>query len=146
MIGIDTNILVYAHRADSVWHQNADQRLTELAESCKPWMIAWSCLHEFLAIVTHHNIFNPPTPLKDAVLQLEYWLESPSLEIIGELADYWILLKSILDAGKISGPAIHDARIAAIYIQNEVKIVWTADRDFNRFPGIKAVNPLIAVD
>jgi predicted nucleic acid-binding protein len=32
MIAVDTNVLVYAHRADSEWHLPAYPRLAELAE------------------------------------------------------------------------------------------------------------------
>jgi uncharacterized protein len=31
MIALDTNLLVYAHREDSPWHDAACARLTELA-------------------------------------------------------------------------------------------------------------------
>ena len=31
MIGVDTNLLVYAHREDSPWHDAAYARLAELA-------------------------------------------------------------------------------------------------------------------
>ena len=53
MIAIDTNILIYAHREDSVWYEPADQCLTQLAEADLPWAIPWPCIHEFLAITTH---------------------------------------------------------------------------------------------
>ncbi|MGH8512011.1 MAG: hypothetical protein ACREU8_11700 [Gammaproteobacteria bacterium] len=32
MIGVDTNILVYAHREDSEWHEPAYARIARLAE------------------------------------------------------------------------------------------------------------------
>jgi predicted nucleic acid-binding protein len=32
VIAVDTNILVYAHRSDSPWHQPAARQLRELAE------------------------------------------------------------------------------------------------------------------
>ena len=32
MIALDTNILVYAHREDSEWHQQAVRCVSELAE------------------------------------------------------------------------------------------------------------------
>ena len=37
----------------------------------------------------------------------------------------------------------HDARIAAICIENGVREFWSADRDFNRFPSLKVRNPLV---
>jgi hypothetical protein len=38
---------------------------------------------------------------------------------------------------------VHDARIAALCLTNGVQALWTADRDFGRFPRLRAVNPLI---
>jgi uncharacterized protein len=61
VIALDTNLLVYAHREDSPWHDAAYARLTELAEGRALWAIPWPCLHEFLAIVTHPRIYAPPT-------------------------------------------------------------------------------------
>jgi hypothetical protein len=39
--------------------------------------IAWQCLYEFVAIVAHPRIHDTQTPLEDALLQAEAWLESP---------------------------------------------------------------------
>jgi predicted nucleic acid-binding protein len=44
----------------------------------------------------------------------------------------------------ITGPATHDARIFAICRLHGVRELWSADRDFTRFKGIRVVNPLIA--
>ena len=143
MIAVDTNILVYAQRADSVWHKAADQCIAELAESGRPWAIPWPCIHEFLAVVTHPRIYRPPTPVATAIEQVEFWLECPTLTLFAESAEHWAILKSTLLAGNLAGPVIHDARVAAICRQHGVKTVWSADRDFSRIGGIKVVNPLL---
>ncbi|MEL6247707.1 MAG: TA system VapC family ribonuclease toxin [Cyanobacteria bacterium J06648_16] len=144
MIAVDTNILVYAHREDSEWHVAADQCLTELAESSSPWFIPWPCIHEFLAIVTHPRIYDLPTPLEDAVEQVNCWMESPTLSLLGEGPGYWKTLKAILNNGRVRGPQMHDARIAALCQCHGVTQLWTADRDFNRFRELATTNPLVA--
>jgi len=143
MIAVDSNLLVYAHREDSPWHETANARIVELAEGRAPWAIAWPCIHEFLAIVTHPRIYSPPTPLKNAIDQIEAWMESPTLVLLSEAADYWLLLRSTLQSGRVSGPQIHDARIVAVCRQHGVRELWTADRDFGSFPGLTVRNPLI---
>ena len=50
---------------------------------------------------------------------------------------------NLLADGKISGPAVHDARVAALCLTHGVQALWTADRDFTRFPRLRTVNPLI---
>jgi toxin-antitoxin system PIN domain toxin len=143
MIAVDSNLLVYAHREDSPWHEAAYACLSRLAEGRYPWAIPWPCLHEFLAIVTHPRIYDPPTPLEKAIEQVEAWLESPGLVLLAESQDHWTQLRPLLLSGRISGPRVHDARVAAICIQHGVSELWTIDRDFSRFPGLKVRNPLV---
>ncbi len=144
MIAVDSNLLVYAHREDSPWHNAAYARIVELAEGPAAWAIPWPCIHEFLSIVTHPRIYAPPTPMEKAIDQVEAWLESPSLVLLSESEDYWPQLRSILQTGRISGPQVHDARVAALCQQHGVSELWTIDRDFSRFPGLTVRNPLAA--
>ena len=142
MIAVDSNVLVYAHRADSPWHQPAAKAVRDLAEGKSEWAIPWPCVHEFLAIVTHKRIYDPPTPLARAVEQVEAWFQSPTLVMLAESGGYWKQLRATLEEGKIRGPRVHDARIAAICVDHGVKELWSADRDFNRFPSLKVHNPV----
>jgi hypothetical protein len=89
MIAVDTNILVYAHREDSPWHDSAYASVVELAEGRALWATPWPCVHEFLAIVTHPRIYSPPTPLAAAIDQIGAWFESPSLMLLKETEGYW---------------------------------------------------------
>ena len=143
MIAVDTNILVYAHREDSPFHEPAERRIAELAEGSATWSIPWPCVHEFLAIVTHSRIYAPPTPLPRAMDQVDAWLGSPTLVLLAESAAHWPTLRTVLARGRIAGPQVHDARIAALCQQHGVRELWSADRDFNRFPGLVVVNPLV---
>jgi len=142
MIAVDTNLLIYAHREDSDFHEQALSALRGLAESGGRWSIPWPCLHEFLAITTHPKIFKPPTPMSIALNALKVWLESPGCEMIGEGSGYFGHLEKLVTNGKISGPVVHDARIAALCIYHGVDVLWTADRDFSRFSAVKTHNPL----
>jgi uncharacterized protein len=142
VIAVDTNILVYAHRADSAFHEAAAARLTELAEGRAAWAIPWPCVHEFFSVVTHPRIFDPPSTPGEAIDQIEAWLESPSEVTISEGPMYWPTMSRLLSEGKIAGPAVHDARIAALCIAHGVRQLWTADRDFSRFPDLSVANPL----
>ena len=143
MIAVDTNILVYAHRADSEWHAAAASRLTALAESGAAWAIPWPCLHEFFSIVTHARIYTPPTPMDKALDQIDAWLESPGIVLLSESELHWQTLRELLVAGRVAGPMVHDARIAALCKQHGVAQLWSADRDFSRFAGLKVNNPLV---
>ena len=145
MIAVDTNILVYAHRLDSEFHAPAAEIVRTLAESFHEWAIAWPSVHEFFAIVTHPRIYRPPTPIPRALAQIEAWLGSPSLVLLGETSKHWQNLRSLIVEAKIEGAKVHDARIAALCMQHGVRELLSADRDFSRFPQIAVRNPLIAV-
>lgn len=143
MIAVDSNLLVYAHRRDSPWHAEARRRMIELAEGKVAWAIPWPCIHEFLSVTTHPRIYDPPSTLAEAIDQVDAWLESPSLVLLAEAADYWPSLTSTLAAARIAGPLIHDARVAALCELHGVRELWTADRDFSRFAALHTRNPLV---
>lgn len=143
MIAVDTNVLVYAHRADSPFHGAAAAALKGLAEDRASWALPWPCVHEFYSIVTHPRVYDPPSTTAEAISQIGAWLESPSVVPVGEGETYWPTLRSLLSGGKIAGPAVHDARIAAVCIAHGVRELWTADRDFSRFPRLRTANPLL---
>jgi toxin-antitoxin system PIN domain toxin len=145
VIAVDTNILVYAHRQDSEFHAPAAEIVRALAESFHEWAIAWPSVHEFFAIVTHPRIYRPPTPIPNALAQIEAWLGSPSLVLLVETSKHWQNLRALIVEAKIEGARVHDARIAALCMQHGVRELLSADRDFSRFPQITVRNPLIAV-
>lgn len=143
MIALDTNLLVYAHRRDSEWHEPAAAIVVSLAEGAASWALPWPCLHEFIAIATHPRIYDPPTPVADAIAQVDAWLESPSALVLSERSDYWSLAKEVFATGRVKGPLVHDARVVALCRSHGVREPWSADRDFTRFPGLHVRNPLL---
>ncbi len=143
MKAVDTNILVYAHRADAPFHDRAREAVRALAEGDSAWAIPWPCVHEFLAKVTHPRIFKRPTPLGRAIDQVNDWLHSPVCRALGETEGYLDVLDSTLRSSEVVGAKVHVARIAAICVVHGVETLWSADRDFGRFPHLKVTNPLI---
>lgn len=142
MIAVDTNVLVAASRDDAPGHELAWPAIAALAEAPVAWAIPWPCVHEFLAIVTHPRIFDPPTSLELALDQVDAWNESPSLVVLAETINYWPQLRTVLAGSDVIGPRVHDARIAALCLVHGIEELWTQDRDFSRFPSLKTRNPL----
>jgi uncharacterized protein len=143
VIAVDANILVYAHRTDAPFHGPALNAVRTLAEGTERWAIPWPCIHEFLSVVTRARVFTPPSTTEEAIRQVDFWLESPSLSVIGESERHWEVLKNLAIKSRLQGPVFHDARVAAICLVHGVRTLWTADRDFSRFPALKTANPLI---
>jgi toxin-antitoxin system PIN domain toxin len=141
LIAVDTNVLVHAHRRDSPWHGAAAGLIRSLAEGHAPWGIPWPCLHEFYAKATHPRIFAPPSTVAQALDQIDAWRASPTLALLSEGPDHIDRLTRLLQDSQVVGPMVHDARIAAICLSHGVRLLWTADRDFDRFPALATRNP-----
>lgn len=141
MIALDTNVLVYARRREAEHHKAARDLLTRLAEGHEPWALPWPCVYEFLRVVTHPRVFDPPTQLTDALEDLEGLLASPSLRMLGEGPAHAGHLLRAARSGRAVGNLAHDAHIAALVIEHGVTELYTADRDFARFPGVRTRNP-----
>ena len=145
MIALDTNILVYARREESVHHARARDLLIRLSEGSEPWALPWPCLYEYLRIVTHPRIFSPPTGLERAIEDLESLFESPSLTLLGEGPAHAAHLRRFVLSGEARGNLAHDAHIAALAHEHGVRELLTTDRDFARFPDIRVRNPFESV-
>jgi toxin-antitoxin system PIN domain toxin len=143
MIALDTNLLVYAHRVENPFHAAASRLVSQLAEGKKAWAIPWPCLHEFYGVVTSRRSPVTPSPVDVAINQVEIWLESPSLQLLSETPEHWPHLRQLIARAKLQGPLVHDARIAALCLAHGVRELWSADRDFSRFPSLRVRNPLV---
>lgn len=141
MIALDTNILVYARREETPQHTTAKALLRKLAEGAEPWALPWPCVYEYLRVVTHPRVFDPPTDLQTALEDLQSLIQSPSLILLGEGPSHFGHLFQSIIHGNAHGNLIHDAHIAALAVEHGVAELWTSDHDFARFPGIRATDP-----
>ena len=143
MIAVDTNVLVYAHRADSPFHDQARAALQRLTAAGRTWAIPWPCVHEFLAVVTHPRVYVPPTRPDLASRAVNDLIAMPGLLLLGEAADHGARLRPLLEGPWVVGPKVHDARVAAVCLGHGVEELWTADRNFSWFPELRTRNPLV---
>ena len=122
MIAIDTNLLVYAHRRESSYHQQANDLVRDLAEGESRWAIPWPCMYEFFSVVTNPRIWRETasTPAQ-ASRQIEAWINSPNLSLLSETEDFATVLIQLMQQPRIRGPIIHDARIAALCLAHGVE-------------------------
>lgn len=132
MIALDTNILIYAHREEYPHHARAKARIIELATRPAPWGVPVFCLGEFVRVVTHRRILNPPSSLAQATAFLDRLSDSNSFSILHAEGDYWVDLKAALEMADARGNLAFDAQIAALCLRHGATLL-TADRDFARF-------------
>ena len=69
------------------------------------------------------------------------WLEQPAAGILEPGERHWEILTRLMSAGQTTGPLVMDAALAALAIEHGATL-YTTDRDFSRFAGLKLTNPL----
>lgn len=133
MIAIDTNVLVYAHRQEFPRHAAAKARIVQLAVRPAPWGVPIFCLGEFVRVVTHRKVLNPPSSLEQATAFIDRLGDSESFRVMLADVEYWSDLKSALELAGARGNLAFDAQIAALCVRHGATLL-IADRDFARFP------------
>ena len=137
MIAVDTNILVYAHRRELAKHDAARRRVIALAEGRARWALPVFCLGEFLRVITHPRLFDPPFTPSEACNALGRVLASPSLTVISPGPGYPDLLAEAVREANTIGNLIFDAQIVALCREAGVGTLLTEDRDFDRFGSFR---------
>ncbi|MBN1944678.1 MAG: PIN domain-containing protein [Bradymonadales bacterium] len=139
MIAVDTNILVHADRMELPLHRQAFTRLRELAEGNVAWALPIFCVGEFVRVVSHPRLFNPPTPAVEAFDQIDALLHSPSVRLLRPGNRFLPLFRQLVDESGVQGNLVFDAQIAALCLEHGATRLLSEDRDFARFPGLEVV-------
>ena len=140
MIAVDTNILLYADREETPQHRAALRALRRLAEGHEAWAIPIQCVGEFLRVVSHDRVFQPPTPIGEALASIESLLASPSARVRVPGGRYLRILREVIERAEVRGNLVFDAQIAAVCLEHGATTLLTEDRDFTRFQGIKPLS------
>ena len=141
MIGLDTNILVFAHRAGTTHHGRAIDLLERLSTGRTPYGLFWPSLYEFLRVVTHHWVFDPPSTIQQAGQAVADFLRPPVAMVLRETAAHAGILADMLRDTPVTGNLVHDAHLVALAIEHGVHEILTLDGDFRRFPQVASRNP-----
>jgi toxin-antitoxin system PIN domain toxin len=136
MIAVDTNVLVYAHREESLYHERAAAAVRDLAEGDTPWGLPVFVLGEFLRVVTHPRVYAPPTSRQAALATVEALLASPTVRVLTPGDRFWPLLQGVIEEGQVIGNRIFDAQLVAVCREHGVDTILSEDRDFRCFPSI----------
>ena len=141
MIAVDTSILVYAHRSETELHAVATSELVALAEGVAPWGLPIFCVTEFMRVVTHRRVFNPPSTVSQAFDFLDDVLASPVCRVIRPGRDFLGILTETARRADARGNLMFDAQIAALCREHGIAEVLTNDRDFERFEYLRVRYP-----
>jgi toxin-antitoxin system PIN domain toxin len=140
---VDTNVLVGAAIETSPIHAPCRRRVESWADGDMPWFITWSVAYEFVRVVTHPRVLAAPISTSDAWRYLRRLIASPSADILthterhAEIAgEVWAALP------EFRGNRVHDLHIAILMREHGIDKIYTRDRGFQRFPFLRALDPL----
>ncbi len=133
MIAVDTNVLIYAHRLETDLNAAARAELVRLAEGTEPWALPVFCLIEFMRVVTHRRVFNPPSTIAQAMDFINGIVAAPTCHVALPGADFLRHLETTARRADARGNLMFDAQIAALCREHGIAAILTNDRDFERF-------------
>lgn len=140
MIVLDANILLYAYGTASPQHEKARSCVEELFSGSELVGLPWQTMAAFLRVSTNARVAGAHS-VAEAVNEIEEWLKQPSVRVLAPGDDHWPVFRRMVVEGQASGALVSDAQIAALTIEYG-GVLYTADRDFARFPGLRWKNPL----
>ena len=143
MILIDTNLLIYAVNSDAPRHDVARKWLEDTLSGTTVVGLPWICMLAFVRVTTRSGILAHPLSVDRAVGYVDSWLDQPIVEPVRPREGHWPVLRNLLRLSGSAGNLTSDAHIAALAIERGA-VIYSADYDFNRFPGVEHVNPLDA--
>ncbi len=141
MILVDANVLIYGVNADAPPHDQARRWLEQAFSGDEMIGLPWVVLLAFLRIVTRTGILDRPLAPERAYAFVDEWLSLPLVRAVSPGDEHWPIMRSLLGPLGTAGNLTTDAHIAALALENRARLA-TADRDFQRFPGVEVINPL----
>jgi toxin-antitoxin system PIN domain toxin len=138
---IDANVLLYASDESSPVHARARAFIERVAVGPDIVYLFWPTLMAYLRIATHPAVFARPLTAVEAIGNVEQLLARPHVRTTGEQERFWGHFREVADDAVPSGNLIPDAHLVALMLENDVRTIWTRDRDYRRFPRIEVRDP-----
>jgi uncharacterized protein len=132
----DVNVLIYAFRTDSPYHQRCKAWLDEVVAQEARYAVSTLSLSAVVRVTTDHRVYAQPSSLDEAFRFCDNLLQQPHCQIVEPGPRHWSIFRRLcLDTGT-RGRRVTDAWFAALAIEWDCEWV-TMDRDFARFPNLR---------
>lgn len=142
MIALDSNLLIYAHRAGVPQHRAALAAIEQAIGSLAGCGIAVFSVGEYWNAVTHRLAAGGPSTGEQATAFLRELTEDAGLKIWVPGAGFALRLARRAASLGVRGRGIFDLQIALCATENGATEIWTHDATFVTVPGLRVVNPL----
>jgi uncharacterized protein len=136
----DVNVLIYAHRGEIPAHASTRDWFQRELQSDAGFYMAESVLASFIRIVTNPQSFKPATSLTQALRFVDDVRSHPGHREVLAGPNHFDLFKKLCVTTNATGKLVADAYLAAMAMEHDLGI-YSFDRDFARFPGLKWQQP-----
>jgi toxin-antitoxin system PIN domain toxin len=141
MILPDINVLVYAFREGEENSAKYREWLIDLISGPEELALLDPVLAGFVRVVTNPRVANPPAAISRALAFVDDLRTAPKARWLHPGAGVWETFGSLASQEHaVSGTLLPDAFIAANAIVHGA-VLATADRAFDRFPGLRWFDP-----
>ncbi len=144
MIIPDINLLIYAHDADSAFHEKAAAWWQKCLSGDEPVGLPPVVVFGFVRIATNPRVFQSPMTPAEAATHVRAWLAQPVARILESLFGQVEQVLGLLETLGTAGNLVTDAQIASFAIEHNA-VLHTADADFLRFSGLRWFNPVTGI-
>lgn len=139
-VTVDANILVYASNEAEPVNGRALEMVERLARGPEIVYLFWPTIMGYLRIVTHPSVLPQPLNPEDAISNVETLVSLAHFRTPGEASGFWELFLATRNPSD-RGNDVPDGHLASLMRQHGVGTIYTRDRDFRRFDGIRAEDP-----
>lgn len=141
MILPDVNVLIYAFKQGNPEYPRFRGWLDRVVNSAEPFALSELVLSGFLRVITSPAIFQPPTPLAEALAFAEAARHLPNCVIVRPGPHHWDIFIDLCKTVGVQGNQVSDAHHAALAIESGCEWI-SMDGGFARFPGLRWRRPL----
>ncbi len=138
---LDVNVLVYAADQTSNRHDRARELLEWVASTRTITYLFWPVVLGYPRIITHPAILRSPLSAAEAVADIDGLISRPQIIVAGESERFWPTFSAVARSVSPTGNLVPDAHLVSLMGEHGVSTIWTNDRDFRKFDGIKVKNP-----
>jgi len=143
VIVVDANLLIYSYDTRSDDHQKSRMWVESIFSGEETVGLPWQTISAFLRVITNRRLPGLRLTFERAAQAVDEWLAQPNVRLLVPADDHWAVMRRMAIEGQASGNLVSDVELAALTVEYG-GVLYTADRDFARFPRLRWMNPLTA--
>jgi uncharacterized protein len=137
---VDLNVLLYATDDTSAHHHTAKPWLDRAISSSETIGIATAVATGYVRLTTSPRVMHRPLDVHSSIGVVRDWYRRPNVTAPEPTPRHFALIEELLGPIGTAGNLVSDAHLAALAIEHGAEL-YSFDRDFSRFSGLRWIEP-----